>query len=316
LTLPATIEPAELVAFERDFASALDYAAAEKSEATRRAYRSDFRDFAAWCDQRKVSPMPTSIETVAAYLASLADRGLKASTITRRAAAIGYAHRAYHVEPPTNAEPVKAVLRGIRRKIGVAVERKAPATAKAVAMMVRRLRGKHAVRDRAIILLGFAAALRRSELVALRLEDLEWTPDGVIIHIRRSKTDQEGEGHQVAVPRGSKLKPVEALETWLRSQHVSPNQGRDQAGTKQDRVFPVSAQTVALIVKRRAKAAGLDPAMFSGHSLRAGFVTSALETGADLLRVMDVTRHREVKTLKAYDRRAKAFKDHAGRKFL
>lgn len=286
--------------------SARGYALAEKSDATRRAYRSDFADFSTWCAANGLTAMPAQVESVAAYLAHLADSGRKASTITRRAAAIGYAHRLAGHEPPTNAEPIKAVLRGIRRRIGVAVERKAPATARAITAMIRKLPdtpiGK---RDRAILLVGFAAALRRSELVALTVEDIERTPDGMFVRIRRSKTDQEGEGHIVAVPRGSKLRPVEALEDWLAV-----------AGITAGHLFPVCERTVALVVKRAAKAAKLDPAMFSGHSLRAGFVTSALESGADLLKVMDVTRHREVKTLKAYDRRAKAFRDHAGRGFL
>lgn len=161
------------------------------------------------------------------------------------------------------------------------------------------------VRDRAILLLGFAAALRRSELAALQVSDLERTPDGLIVHIRKSKTDQEGAGQSVAVPHGGKLKPVEAVDAWL------AHRG-DAVGS----LFRVCDRTVANLIKRQAKLAKLNPQEFSGHSLRAGFVTSALESGADILKVMDVTRHREVKTLKAYDRRAKAFKDHAGRKFL
>ena len=210
------------------------------------------------------------------------------------------------------------MLRGIRRRIGVAVDRKAPATAHAIARMLKRipdtLAGK---RDRALLLLGFAAALRRSELVALQLADLERTEAGLIVHIRRSKTDQEGEGHQVAVPRGLKLKPVEAIDAWLAAAAIADGPlfrpiakgGRVLGGALTDR-------SVADIIKRCAKAAGLDPEIFSGHSLRAGFVTSALESGADVLKVMDVTRHRDVKTLKAYDRRAKAFRNHAGKGFL
>ena len=153
----------------------------------------------------QASALPASIETTAAYLAQLADKVLKPSTINRRAAAIGYVPRAKGYEPPTNAEPVKAVLRGVSRRIGAAVNRKDPATAVAIARMVRRipdnLQGK---RDKALLLLGFAAALRRSELVALDVADLERMPEGIIVHIRRSKTDQEGEGHQVAVQRRSK----------------------------------------------------------------------------------------------------------------
>lgn len=305
---------------------AANYAAAEKAEATRRAYRSDFAQFKAWCGCQAPSrePLPASLETVAAYLAHLADAGLKASTITRRCAAIAYAHKLAGHESPTAAEPVKAVLRGIRRKIGTAVERKAPATAKAIAAMLRRipntLAGK---RDRAILLLGFSAALRRSELVALDVGDIETVSEGIIIHMRRSKTDQEGQGHQVAVPSGSKLKPVEALNLWLGARtpseplslppsaplFVSIAKGAAMGNRLSDRA-------VALIIKRWAQAATLDPALFSGHSLRAGFVTESLAHGVDAFRVMDVTRHKRVDTLRAYDRRAKAFKDHAGKGFL
>lgn len=305
-------------------ARAADYARAEKADATRRAYRSDFDDFRAWCARHGCEPMPAAVEAVAAYLAALADSGLKASTISRRCAAIGYAHRlAGIVSSPTAAEPVRAVLRGIRRRIGVAARRKAPATARAIAAMLRRIPDTIAGRrDRALLLIGFAAALRRSELVALDVTDLEPTPEGLIVHIRRSKTDQEGEGHQVAVPRGSKLKPVEAVEAWIQALEFQWNDNVpgplfrpiDKAGRiGAERLTP---DAVARIVKRHAAAAKLDPAMFAGHSLRAGFVTSALEAGADVLKVMDVTRHRSVETLKAYDRRAKAFKDHAGRGFL
>ncbi|CAL8981858.1 Tyrosine recombinase XerD [Rhodoplanes serenus] len=298
--------------------SARAYAMAEKSAATRRAYASDWDHFRAWCYSHAVAPLPAAVETVAAYLASLADARLKASTIMRRTAAIAYAHRLAGSPPPTAAEPTKAVLRGIRRRVGVAVEQKAPATARAITAMLKgipdTMQGR---RDRALLLIGFAAALRRSELVALTVADLERTPEGVVIHIRRSKTDQEGEGHQVAVPIGGKLRPVQALDAWLSAAAITEGPvfravnrgGRVAAGALSD-------HAVADIVKRRAAAAGLDTRQFSGHSLRAGFVTSALESGADLLKVMDVTRHREVRTLKAYDRRAKAFRDHAGRKFL
>lgn len=287
-------------------ASAWDYALNEKSEATRKAYRSDFSQFTTWCRAHELEHLPASIEATVGYLAHLADTGSKASTITRRAAAIGYAHRLAGFEPPTNAEPVKAVLRGIRRRIGVAVEQKAPATARAITLMVRKIpdtrKGK---RDRAMILLGFAAALRRSELVSIAVEDLEWRADGVIVRIRRSKTDQEGAGHEVAIPRGSKLKPVEAIRAWL-----------DISGITSGPIFPFSDATVANVVKRWAEVAGIDPTTVSGHSLRAGFVTSALESGADLLKIMEITRHREVSTLKTYDRRAKSFINHAGKSFL
>jgi integrase len=301
--------------------SAHDYAAAEKADATRRAYASDWRDFVGFCADRGVESLPAPAETFAAYATALANAGRKYSTIRRRAAAIGYAHKLKGFAPPDQAEPVKAVLRGIRRTIGVKKNRKAPATAKAVAGMVRKLPDTIvAKRDRALLLIGFAAALRRSELVALDVADLEFVDAGVIVHLHRSKGDQEGKGQFVPVPHGVKLKPVAALRDWLAAAAITAGPvfrpiGKGQTGRVQAR--RLTDRSVADIVKRHCARAGLDPAVFSGHSLRAGFVTTALEHGADAIReVMPITRHRDVETLLEYDRRASAFKNHAGRKFL
>lgn len=307
-------------------ASAASYALAEKSEATRRAYRADISDFVAWCKSVGAAMMPAASGTVAAYLASLADRGLSVSTIQRRAAAIAYAHRLAGLASPAAGEDVKAVLSGIRRSLGVKPKGKAPATAAIVRRMFRKIvvgdssnrsRQLAAKRDKALILLGFAAALRRSELVDLKVNSLERTAEGAILHIGRSKTDQEGRGAAIAVPNGPKLRVIEALDDWLASAGIVEGPlfraiGKGGAVS----VEALTDRSVALIIKRAAARAGLDPIAFSGHSLRAGFVTSALESGADLLKIMDVTRHREVRTLKAYDRRAQAFKQHAGKGFL
>jgi integrase len=167
------------------------------------------------------------------------------------------------------------------------------------------------------LLLGFAGALRRSELVALDVADLESDTDGVRVIIRRSKTDQEGAGDFVPIPNGTKLKLVAAILRWLEAASIAEGpifRPITRGGT----IGPqrLTDCSVAEIVKARAEAAGFDSRVFSGHSLRAGFVTSALAAGADILRVMDQTRHREMRTLKAYDRRAKAFKAHAGEAFL
>lgn len=315
ITVPPS--PTSLIRFDEALDSARAYARDEKAPRTRDAYRAAFGHFVDWT-QGHAPVLPASVDTVAAYLASMADRGRRPSTIDQAAAAIAYAHRAAGHEPPTHSEAVKAVLRGIRRRLGTKPRRKAPATSQALTKMLRRipatLQGK---RDRALLLIGFAAALRRSELVALNVEDLEATAEGIFVHIRKSKTDQEGEGHSVAVPRGAKLKPVEALADWL-----------DAAGIESGPVFVsigkgsrlsrerLSDRSVADIVKARAKAARLDPTLFAGHSLRSGFVSSALESGADLLKIMSVTRHTQVDTLRVYDRRAQAFKDHAGKGFL
>jgi site-specific recombinase XerD len=305
--------------------SAAGYASADKSPNTRKAYRADFRHFSLWCQAVGQVPLPASIAAVCAYLAHLADQKRSASTVSRRLAAIAYAHKLKGLEPPTGSEAVRAVLRGIRRRLGTAVIRKSPATAPAIAAMIAHadetLTGK---RDRALLLIGFSAALRRSELVDLKVNDVEISAEGVLVHVRQSKTDQEGEGASIAIPRGQALKPVEALEAWISAlqlvAYYKPLLGAAlfRPITKDGRVGnqALTDRSVADIVKRYAAAAGLDPTIFSGHSLRAGFVTSALEHGADLFKVMDVTRHKRVETLKGYDRRARAFRNHAGKDFL
>jgi site-specific recombinase XerD len=293
--------------------AASDFAKAAKAAATARAYRSS-----AWCTRHGADPLPASVETVAAYLASLATSGVRSSTITRRRAAIAFMHRAAGFEPPTGSEAVKAVLSGIRRSIGTAVTRKCPATAETIraiiAEMPTDLRG---LRDRALLLVGFAGALRRSELIALNVDDLEECPEGFHVRIRRSKTDQDGAGDFVSIPHGSRLRPIRALKDWLAASNITegPLFRPIRKGGKVE-ANRLTARSVANILKTHIEAIGLDPVIFSSHSLRSGFVTSALQAGADLLRVMDVTRHRQIETLKIYDRRAKAFKQHAGETFL
>ncbi len=226
VAVPALVEPsglpsvpavsAEVVRHEAEAAAA--FARAEKADATRRAYRSDWRRFEAWCASRGTAPLPAAPEAVAAFLAAEAAAGTKPSTLARRAAAIRYAHRLAGHESPTNAEAVRATLRGIRRTLGAAPAQKAPATASRIAAMAAlapagTLRG---LRDRALLLLGFAGAFRRSELVALRVEDLVETPDGLRIVIRRSKTDQEGAGQEVAIPHGARLRWRRCALGWTR----------------------------------------------------------------------------------------------------
>ena len=198
------------------------YGAAEKALATRAAYLSDWRDFAAWCVLRGATALPAHQGIVAAYLSWLADSGRKASTIGRRAAAIGYHHKIAGHEPPTSAEGVRAVLRGIRRTIGAATVQKTAITAGQVVEIMKTcpatLIGR---RDAALISFGFLSAMRRSELIALTMDDLTEVPDGLRIRIRRSKTDQTGEGQEIAIPRGVRIRPVEAVQTWLAAANIS-----------------------------------------------------------------------------------------------
>jgi site-specific recombinase XerD len=289
------------------------YANAEKAAATRRAYGTDFAIFRAWCAERGLDALPTSPETVAAFLAHEASRNVKASTIGRRTAAIRYAHKLAGLPTPTDDELVKATVRGIRRTLGTAKTKKAPATAeRLLAMAANTGDGLKGQRDRALLLLGFAGALRRSELVALDIEDIEEAPDGMKVTIRHSKTDQEGAGQSIAVPFGKIACPVVALKEWiaaagLRSGAIFRSVNRHgQAGER------LTDQSVADIVKEHAGRLRLDPRQFAGHSLRAGFLTSAAGRGASIFKMMDVSRHRSVETLRGYVRDAELFKDHAG----
>jgi site-specific recombinase XerD len=171
-------------------------------------------------------------------------------------------------------------------------------------------------RDRALLALGFAGAFRRSELVALQVEDLAPCADGLRVTVRRSKTDQEAQGQTIAILRGVCICPVEAVDAWLAKAGINTGfvfrsvlKGGRLGG-------PLPAQSVAHIVKAYATRAGLDARIFSGHSLRAGFCTSAAEHGASVWKMMDVSRHKSVQTLRGYVRNAESFKDHAGAAFL
>src|SRR5579862_2218596 len=188
-----------------DLEIAKDFARASKAAATRRAYQKDFARFTAWCAERHLPAIPAAPETVAAFLAAEAARSIKPATIGRRVAAIRYAHKlAGYGDPPTSSEVVKATMQGIRRTMGSAPVRKSPATAdKVVAMAALADTDVKGLRDRAIILLGFAGAFRRSELVALDVTDLDFCDGGLRVHIRRSKTDQDGAGNTIAIVAGS-----------------------------------------------------------------------------------------------------------------
>jgi site-specific recombinase XerD len=305
--------PAELTA---TLELAADFARASKAPATRAAYESDFRIFDGWCRRRGLNALPASAESLCAFLADEASAGRRASTLGRRLAAIRHFHRLEGYDTPTSDEKVKAVLSGIRRTIGSAPVRKKAATADIVLGMAggagRSLRD---LRDRAILLLGFAGAFRRSELVALNVDDIEETPEGLLITIRRSKTDQEGAGRRVAIPRGEIACPVGALRAWIEAAGITGGpiflrifNKRSQRVTDR-RLAP---RNVAAIVKAGAFRLGFDPSTFGGHSLRAGFVTSAVKRGANLIKITDVTGHRSLEMLKTYSRDAEAFVGHAG----
>ena len=320
---PAPILPEPATAIEPPgpsaaFDHAQDYARERHAPATRRAYRTDYRLFSLWARGRGLVSLPAEPATVAAFLASEADAGRSVSTLEHRMAAIRYAHLLAGHEAPTTTEVVRATLAGIRRTRAVRPVQKTPATVDLVEALVSGCgEDLHGRRDRALLLLGFAGAFRRSELAAIEREHLTWEQMGLRIFLPSSKTDQEGRGEEVAVLRGERLCPVLALDSWLEAACIlgGPIFRAVLPGGKVS-VMPLSDRSVALIVKRRALAAGLDPDGFSGHSLRAGFLTSAAEAGAGLFAMMDVSRHKSVETVRGYIRRADAFKNHAAKGLL
>lgn len=308
--MPAALGP--------ELEAAAGYARAARSAATRRAYRSDFALFSSWCEARRVPALPAAPETIAAFLAAEANRGTKVSTIGRRLAAIRYAHKLAGHEPPTNSEAVKATLRGIRRTAGSAPARKAPATAdKILAMVDKADRNVKGLRDRALLLLGFAGAFRRSELVALDVFDLQFCDGGLRVTIRRSKTDQDGLGVVIAIARGSIACPVDAVRAWVKAASIDDGAlFRPVTRTGKIAARRLSTRAVAELVKCYARRAGLKAADFSGHSLRSGFLTSAAAHGASIFKMMDVSRHKSIDTLRGYVRDAEMFRDHAGHGLL
>jgi site-specific recombinase XerD len=296
-----------------DFAAAVDLAKAEKALSTRKAYGTDFRLFKMYCEAKGVSALPATPETVAAYIAAEAQTA-KPSTIGRRVAAIRYAHKLAGLGTPTDAEGVKATMRGIRRTFGGARVKKTPAVAAKMHSMVAAVPdGLAGLRDRALLLLGFAGAFRRSELVALDVADIEETETGLLVAIRGSKTDQEREGVTIAIARGDIACPVKALRAWLDAARIEAGplfRPINKAGAVAS--SRLTCRSVADLVKAYAARAGFDAGTFSGHSLRAGFLTSAAAKGASIFKMMDVSRHKSVDTLRGYVRDAELFKDHAG----
>lgn len=295
-----------------------EFRRASRATNTLTAYRSAVAGFKRWADQAGYCAFPASADTVIAYLIHKTKEGSKPSTLAVILAAIRHLHREAGSASPTEDERVKAVVRGIRRTVGTAPKQKQPATAERMSAMLAHvpdtLAGK---RDRALVLLGMAGAFRRSELVALDFEDIEFSDAGADVRVRRSKTDQEGQGCVVAIPHGVSLKPIAALAEWIAAAGISTGplfRAVAKGGRISDR--RLSCRSVANIVKDYAGRAGLPSDAYSGHSLRAGFVTSAAERGADINRIMDQTRHVDPRTVRKYIRRAERYKDHAGAGFL
>jgi integrase len=284
------------------------------SPATRRAYQSDWRSFAAWCSERGTSALPAHPATVAAYLRHVEGAGRRVSTISRALASISEGHKAAGHDSPRSSVVVRKTLQAIRRRLGVAPVQKSPILADQLRRMLSALgTDLQGLRDRALLLVGFAGAFRRSELVALDVRDLRFIEEGLEIILRRSKTDPEGAGRTVGIPYGSTAKvcPVRALQAWLEAAQVA--KGRVFRSVSRDGKLGAAAsdKAVARAVKRAARLAGLDPSQFSGHSLRAGLATAAAKAGKSERAIMKQTGHRSVAMVRRYIRDADLFSDNA-----
>ena len=286
------------------------YLAAATSPATARAYRSDWAIFAAWCDQVGAESLPATPATVATFAAARADAGDKASTIERRMAAIAKAHKVAGSESPTRSTEVRETMRGVRNLLTGATKKKDALDASRILAVLAATEGNYrGIRDRAVLSVGFVAGLRRAEIAALDLADLDFSPRGVVVTLRRSKTDQEGAGRPVEIAAtGTATCPVAALLARIAAAGIEDGalfRELDRSGT---RLQPgrMGAEAVSRMVKRLAKRAGL-AGDFGGHSLRAGFATSAIRSGVAREYVMRQGGWNSERIMRGYVRAAEAF---------
>ena len=290
------------------------FAAEAKAPATRRAYRGAWRAWVAWAEVHHVAAMPAAPEAVACYLTALAEAGRRVPSLELALASLAAAHQAAGQPSPRPAPIVREVMKGIRRALGVAPHPKAAVrVAELRAMLAALPAGLLGLRDRALLLVGFASAFRRAELVALNVEDVVLGPEGLTITLRRSKTDQEGAGRIVGVPFGAAQPtcPVRALAAWLAAAGITEGavfRGVSRHGALLGRL---SGRGVARVVQRTAAAVGLAASTFGGHSLRAGLATAAAKAGKSERAIMAQTGHRSVTMVRRYIREASVFTDNA-----
>ncbi len=297
---------------------------ASRAESTLKAYRTDWADFTLWCESAGLDSLPATAATVAAYLAELANpsdnrKPLAVSTIERRRASISEAHKMGGEANPALDPLVRQVMKGVRRQRGVAPKnRKTGLSTADIKAMVGGLDPVRSidVRDKALLLIGFATALRRSELVALEVEDVEDHSEGLLVHLRRSKTDQEAAGRKIEVAYGEHLDtcPVRAYRAWLDESAIDSGpvfRGVDRHGRLSP--TPLAGNSIARIIKRHAHRIGKNPDDFAGHSTRRGFSTEASRNGAPERTIATTTGHTTTKGLRPYIADAETFTDPPSR---
>ena len=273
-----------------------------KSNNTLRAYQSDFKDFSVFCSKNGFASMPTQPKIIALYITHLS-KSSKFSTLKRRIASISVIHKLKGHYLDTKHPVIMENLHGIKRTFGSRQKSKKPILINDLKLIINAI-PKEKKRDKALILIGFAGGFRRSELVNIDYEDVEFVAEGVKIFIKRSKTDQSGEGSIKAIPyfENQEYCPVLAFKNYFEDKFINKNDGR---------VFEISDKSVALIIKKYAEKAGLDSSKYAGHSLRSGFATTAAEFGAEERNIMAMTGHKTTQMVRRYIQEANLFKNNA-----
>jgi len=277
-----------------------------KSLNTLRAYQSDYKDFLLFCSKNGFQAMPTQPKILSIYLTHLSSFS-KYSTLKRRLASISIIHKTKGHYIDTKHPVIIENLMGIKRRNGSNQKGKKPLLINDLKKIINSIHQSNEkslkkVRDKALLLIGFSGGFRRSELVSLELEDIEFVSEGVKIFVKRSKTDQSGEGMTKAIPYfdNHNFCPVLALKNWMELINI-----------KNGKIFNISDKNVALIIKKYANHAGLDSNKYAGHSLRSGFATSTAESGADERNIMAMTGHKSTEMVRRYIKEANLFKNNA-----
>ena len=279
-----------------------------KAANTLRAYEADYKDFGRFCIKHGFKSMPTEPKIVTLYLTHLSQTS-KFSTLKRRLASISVIHKLSGHYIDTKHPMITENLMGIKRVKGSYQKAKKPILINELKTIVNIIdkdqNEKRKAKNRALILIGFAGGFRRSELVAILFEDIDFVPEGVKIFIKRSKTDQSGEGMTKGIPyfSNSDYCPVISLKNWLEKSEI-----------KSGKIFDISDKSVALTIKKYTAIAGLDSNKYSGHSLRSGFATSAAELGAEERSIMAMTGHKTSQMVRRYIQEANLFKNNALKK--
>ena len=277
-----------------------------KSANTLRAYQSDYNDFSLFCSKNGFQAMPTQPKILALYLTHLSSYS-KYSTLKRRLASISILHKAKGHYIDTKHPIIMENLMGIKRTNGSNQKGKKPLLISDLKVLIQAIhqskeKDLRKTRDKALVLIGFSGGFRRSEVVDIEYEDIEFVNEGVKIFVKRSKTDQSGEGMTKAIPYfdNKDFCPVKSLKNWI-----------EVLGLKKGKIFNISDKSVALIIKKYANYAGLDGHKYAGHSLRSGFATSTAESGAEERNIMAMTGHKSTEMVRRYIKDANLFKNNA-----